>query len=368
MIDMLTSDGSGASFWMEHELPCLREVEIRELATAVYHAIESSQYGEDIDRALKHPVDADRPMLDLTERFGDMRQNAQFVEALMRVSWSMGDQELARTSSIRLATLAFALDSNERLSSRLVAYPIWDLYTSWLTDRLANHELIADEAAAHLDVVRRRASPSPRHVGNLVTISHLAVLAAFPDEVPALTADKLNTYRRLAIAVGDHVHRSVDAAPDHRLDNRVQAGDDWFAMYSMIDDYYEREFDHAGGINATVSLENSWRNKTRALEVALAIYLFADKDGAPPLSMEELVPAYLDAVPRDAFDGQPLRYDPWEPWLRYRLYSVGWDGVDNDGRTHPEHNQRASQAPGSFFGEFQDPTGYDERLDPWAPD
>jgi hypothetical protein len=43
--------------------------------------------------------------------------------------------------------------------------------------------------------------------------------------------------------------------------------------------------------------------------------------GRLPLSLDELVPRYLDALPLDGFDGRPLRYDPEERVLR----SVGSD-------------------------------------------
>jgi hypothetical protein len=48
-----------------------------------------------------------------------------------------------------------------------------------------------------------------------------------------------------------------------------------------------------------------------------------------PRSLEDLVPAYLAKVPADPFDGQPLRYRPFDQGVK--VYSVGDDGVDNGG-------------------------------------
>ncbi len=48
---------------------------------------------------------------------------------------------------------------------------------------------------------------------------------------------------------------------------------------------------------------------------------------AYPKSLSDLVPAYLDAIPDDPYDGQPFRYDP----QKRIVYSVGKDGLDSGG-------------------------------------
>ncbi len=48
-----------------------------------------------------------------------------------------------------------------------------------------------------------------------------------------------------------------------------------------------------------------------------------------PASLDELVPAFLDAVPLDPFDGKPLRYRATND--TYVVYSVGADRVDDGG-------------------------------------
>jgi hypothetical protein len=51
--------------------------------------------------------------------------------------------------------------------------------------------------------------------------------------------------------------------------------------------------------------------------------------GRPPESLAQLVPDLVANIPRDPFDGQPLRYraDP----DRYLVYSVGEDRRDDGG-------------------------------------
>lgn len=62
-----------------------------------------------------------------------------------------------------------------------------------------------------------------------------------------------------------------------------------------------------------------------------------DHNGRPPENLQALVPAYLDAVPIDRMDGNPLRYRV-ETDGTFTLWSLGQDLTDNggDGNQKPE--------------------------------
>jgi hypothetical protein len=75
------------------------------------------------------------------------------------------------------------------------------------------------------------------------------------------------------------------------------------------------------------------RAKCRLLQVDLALRMYRHDNGRWPDSLDELLPAYLPAVPLDSYDSyseQPLRYR--REGDEFVLYSVGQDGVDNGGR------------------------------------
>ena len=57
------------------------------------------------------------------------------------------------------------------------------------------------------------------------------------------------------------------------------------------------------------------------LAIQVALERYRQETGEFPSDLETLVPRYLDAIPLDRFDGQPLRYDPEAG----RIYSVGQD-------------------------------------------
>jgi hypothetical protein len=62
----------------------------------------------------------------------------------------------------------------------------------------------------------------------------------------------------------------------------------------------------------------------------LAIERYRLANGTLPEQLADLVPAYLEQVPIDPFDGQPIRYRRTEPG--YILYSIMEDGKDNGGK------------------------------------
>jgi len=64
----------------------------------------------------------------------------------------------------------------------------------------------------------------------------------------------------------------------------------------------------------------------------VALKAFKTKTGRLPLSLDELVPDYLPAVPLDDFDGKPIRYSA----AKKAVYSVGKDAKDDGGMTRDE--------------------------------
>lgn len=71
--------------------------------------------------------------------------------------------------------------------------------------------------------------------------------------------------------------------------------------------------------------------QTRLLICELALGQYAADSGAPPAQLPNLVPRYLPELPKDPHDpaGDSLRYQ--RQGKKWKLYSVGPDGVDNGG-------------------------------------
>lgn len=68
----------------------------------------------------------------------------------------------------------------------------------------------------------------------------------------------------------------------------------------------------------------------RQIQTACALERFRQTRGEYPQTMDALVPDFIDAVPRDVMDGQPLRYRR-NADRRFVLYSIGQNGKDDGG-------------------------------------
>jgi hypothetical protein len=71
----------------------------------------------------------------------------------------------------------------------------------------------------------------------------------------------------------------------------------------------------------------------RAARVALAVQRYRLAAGGLPETLAELVPKYLDTVPKDPFDGDDMRYEKLA--AGFVVYSVGEDLSDDGGKEEP---------------------------------
>ncbi|HIJ53688.1 MAG TPA: hypothetical protein HPP66_11115 [Planctomycetes bacterium] len=76
----------------------------------------------------------------------------------------------------------------------------------------------------------------------------------------------------------------------------------------------------------------------RTAQAGLAIERCRLATGKLPDSLSNLVPTYLDAVPKDPFDGKDLRYKKLE--TGFVVYSIGEDGSDDGGKEKPRKKVR----------------------------
>lgn len=68
-----------------------------------------------------------------------------------------------------------------------------------------------------------------------------------------------------------------------------------------------------------------------AVRVVCAAERYRLANGKYPKRLDALVPTYINQLPRDVIDGQPLRYQT-DAQSVYRIYSIGWNEKDDGGR------------------------------------
>ncbi|MCK4850026.1 MAG: hypothetical protein KAT11_01685 [Phycisphaerae bacterium] len=83
-------------------------------------------------------------------------------------------------------------------------------------------------------------------------------------------------------------------------------------------------------LSRTVQIDIVNIARLRTCLAAVAAQRYRLTYGKLPERLSQLVPAYLDAVPEDPFDGQPLRYKKLAEG--YVVYSIGHDGKDDGGK------------------------------------
>lgn len=93
----------------------------------------------------------------------------------------------------------------------------------------------------------------------------------------------------------------------------------------------------------------------RVVITAIALERYHNKNGHYPQTLSELAPGFLQTVPTDFMDGQPLRYRLSTDG-QYLLYSVGLDCVDNGGNLQTN----ANNVDFYYYGRREQPSrGYD---------
>lgn len=95
----------------------------------------------------------------------------------------------------------------------------------------------------------------------------------------------------------------------------------------------------------TIQLDTRCTADALAAQTAIAVERYRLAEGRLPESMENLVPAYMEAVPKDPFDGRRLRYFSREKG--FVVYSVGDDLTDNGGaeRDSQKRDRRGKPLP-----------------------
>ena len=89
----------------------------------------------------------------------------------------------------------------------------------------------------------------------------------------------------------------------------------------------------------------------RSTSVLLALRAYHIDHGRLPQHLDALVPDYLDAVPRDPWDGKPLRYSA----ARRQIWAVGDDLVDDGGSEEErDHALSGEKDPTLRWGEWSE--------------
>lgn len=266
-------------------------------------------------------MEAGRP----EEAFGDLRLG-------LRLSDSLSNEPLLINHLVRIAALSLALQT---VREGLVRHAWSDEQLAELQRHLAGLNLLAEYRLAMrgeramstggLDYLRRlgfRANPQDSLPDGL----------GLPRSVRALVPGGWLHQNMRTVSTGIQVYldavdvqqRRVDADRLEEESRRIEQmrGGPYTVFARQLLPALDRAAQRSARAQTSVD---------QAL-VACAIERYRLAEGRLPAALTDLVPQFLDAIPSDVMDGQPLRYAV-EPEGGYRLYSVGWNRRDDGGET-----------------------------------
>jgi hypothetical protein len=260
------------------------------------------------------------------------------VSSLLALGSSMSGRGSIIESLVGLAIQAVALDAmRERASSPMPA-PLATAMLDGLRERpiLAEPELaLKVERLVVLDTIQRCFSDDGEGDGRII-----------PREIDAIVGDP--SMRRGIVTVGLLLHATRKETTD--------ATDAYFdeAIAASNAARHERDMSKVNGVHNSlpskqillkmvlpqvdkfIHAHDRFETTLGATQLLIAIELYRSEHGAPPATLETLVPSVLSALPTDVFatDGK-FRYSPRTPTpdnpRDFVLYSVGADGIDNGG-------------------------------------
>jgi hypothetical protein len=138
-------------------------------------------------------------------------------------------------------------------------------------------------------------------------------------------------YQQWLFPLVDTNTRTISPAVWRQVDAEVQAARKHFSLYSTLARTTVPALDPAV---KKVAFSQSSIDLAR---VACALERYRVAHSHYPDSLDALEPTYIEQVPHDIINGQPLHYRHRSDGL-FVLYSVGWNEIDDGGVPSPETN------------------------------
>ena len=255
----------------------------------------------------------------------DSARSMDSITLILGVGRSLAKEPLLISQLMRLSCHRLAVSSLERAINRV----------EFTDEQLA--ALASSLAAARDDSAMARAFAGER-CGSLLVFKDPRLASAISGNRNAPATVFFHVYRAAGLAdIGatayiDFIDAYIEAAnlaPDQRkeaaeaIDKRMKDTPRIHAIVQMISSPFGR----------VITLDVREMASLRTAVTALAIERYRLATAGLPKTLADLVPAYLDTIPKDPFDANDLRYRTLE--AGFIVYSVGEDGKDNGGRERP---------------------------------
>ena len=309
-------------------------------------ALELLHKGAAIEHS-RYPVDLSRGFEFLLPDISKIRDGARLLNLEAVLHAENAEPESAARSIKSIFGLARSLSKEPILISQLVRIACQALAVSTL-EHVINRTEFSDEQLIDLGqtlvnaedpCAMTRAFVGERCMGlSIFKMSAAQILRTVDggSQTPAVGGIALYKFSGLAdmdiIAYTDVMNdylKAIQLPPHERLE-AVDVIEENIEKISRIHIYTHL---FLPGFSRCTTIDVRIAAQLRTARTGLAVQRYRLAAGKIPDSLAELVPTYLDAVPKDPFDGKELRYKRLE--TGFVVYSIGEDGNDDGGKEKP---------------------------------
>ena len=316
-------------------------------------ALELLHAGAAIEHC-RYPIDFSAGFAIMVPDLANIRRGAMLLNLEAVLHAESGEAALATRSVISGFGLARSLAKEPLIVSQLVCAACQALAISTL-ERIINRAEFTDEQLVELDEciynTERISDISCGFVGERCMMSNFftapeTVSPSHFDGIPP--APVLELYKALGLAdmgaiiyldvidgylktIQLPLHQRQEAAK--AIEGKIRATSKFHILLHKLTPSFSR----------TITVDIRRIAHLRTARVALAVERYRLAFGKLPDTLADLVPTYLEAVPKDPFDGDELRYKKLQEG--FVVYSVGEDQSDDGGKEQPPRNQRRGKSP-----------------------
>ncbi|MBA7694982.1 hypothetical protein ES703_103599 [subsurface metagenome] len=347
----------------EAELPLRTEplaedtkVLIAEYLADNQQALELLHKGAAIEHC-RYPVDLSKGFAVLLPDLSDIRTGAKLLQLEAALHADNAEAELAARSITSSFGLARSLSKEPILVSQLVRIACQALAVSAL-EHAINKTEFTDEQLVNLSRTlanaedlsgMTRAFAGERCAGVSIFKAPASNIVTLLDETGnrplPLGVLAISLYRFAGLADMDAImyvnlmEGYIEAAqlPPHK---RQSASDAVVAKIGTIPKIHILLRMIMPALGRVTTIDVRVIAQLRTARVGFAIERYRLASGRLPDALSELVPAYLEAVPKDPFDDKELRYKKLD--TGFVVYSIGEDGNDDGGKERPRKRPRPS--------------------------
>ena len=308
-------------------------------------ALELLHKGATIEHS-RYPVDLSKGLESINPDFENIRQSTRLLKLEAILNAENGKPEQAADSITSAFGLARSLSKEPVLVSQLVRIACQSLAVSTL-ERAVNRTEFTDEQLADLSqtlvdaeypsamtrafagercfgvsILKTPGAQIPRSLYQTDDLPHLfCVLYRFSglaDMDAAIYLDLINDYMKVIQLPPQQRQEATDAIVDNI--NKISRVHIFTRLF-------------LSALSQVTTLDIRGISQLRTARAGLAVQRYRLAAGKLPESLADLIPTYLDAVPKDPFDGKDLRYKKLE--TGFVVYSIGEDGNDDGGKERP---------------------------------